>query len=214
MQKIRVLIADDHYFVRKGIMMVLAAEPRVEIAGEAGTGIEVIEQVKTLQPDVVLMDLSMPHGGGIKAISTIKNIFPRTSIIVLTMHQDEGNINAALKAGADGYLLKDANDGSLLKAIFAVHGGDMPLHPHVARQLLNGMGKRNVPEPAGANLTEREIEVLALVSQGMSNKAVAQKLHLSSGTIKIHVSNILSKLNVSSRTEAAVQAIQLGLIPE
>jgi DNA-binding NarL/FixJ family response regulator len=209
--QIRVLIVDDHIVVRKGIRMIVETEPTMRIIGEAKDGQEAVRQVKGLRPDVILMDLVLPQEDGIEAIIKIRRIDPNVKIIVLTTFEDSIRINAAMEAGADGYLLKDADGEVLLQAIQAVRQGDMPLHPRVARQLFKGMTQQ-VDANGNGHLTEREKEVLQLVTRGMSNKAVAQVLHLSEGTVKVHISNILGKLNVSSRTEAAVRASQMGLV--
>ena len=211
MNPTRVLIVDDHVVVRKGIQMFLSTETSVQVIGEAENGKDAVRKAKDLSPDVILMDLVMPEGDGIEAITEIKHCIQNVKIIVLTTFQEEGRVNAAVDAGADGYLLKDADGDALLQAIHAVRQGDMPLHPHVARNLVNRARERE-----GMNgvqqLTERQREVLQLVAKGMSNQAVAQVLQISKGTVKVHVSNILSALSVSSRTEAAVRAVQMGLI--
>jgi NarL family two-component system response regulator LiaR len=211
MSQIRVLIVDDHAVVRKGIQMFLSTEPSIQAVGEAEDGQDAVRKAKSLQPDVVLMDLVMPKGDGIEAIAKIKRCVSNVKIIVLTTFKDGARINAALQAGADGYLLKDADVDALLQAIHAVQQGDAPLDPCVARHLVS-----NVTQHKGADgikhLTEREEEVLRLVAKGLSNKAVARALNLSEGTTRIHVSNILGKLNALSRTEAAVRAVQMGLI--
>ncbi len=213
MKQTRVLIVDDHYFVRKGIGMFLDAEPTIQVAGEAENGRQAVRQAQRLQPDVILMDLSMPQGDGLEAIAAIKRQLPNIKIIVLTMHEHETKVIAAMvEAGADGYMLKDADEDALLQAIKAVQQGDVPLHPRVARHLVRTAAGHNKDANGTVYLTEREKQVLQLVSRGLSNKAAAETLNLSSGTIKIHVSNILNKLNVSSRTEAAVRGIQMGLI--
>jgi NarL family two-component system response regulator LiaR len=212
MNVIRVLIVDDHVVVRRGIQMFLDTDPSIQIVGEAESGQDAVRKAKALQPDVILMDLVMPDGAGIEAIAEIKRSIPNAKIIVLTTFGDESRAKAAMEAGADGYLLKDADGEALLQAIQAVRRGDMPIHPHVALHLV-----KNYAERRGTGgikyLTEREKEVLQLVAQGLSNKAIARALHLSPGTVKVHVSNILSKLEVSSRTEACVLALQSGLIP-
>jgi NarL family two-component system response regulator LiaR len=181
MSQIRVLIVDDHAVVRKGIQMFLSTEPCIQAVGEAEDGQEAVRQAKSLRPDVV------------------------------TTFKDEARVNAALQAGADGYLLKDADGDALLQAIHAVQQGNAPLHPCVARHLVSSVTQHK-GEDVTRHLTAREKEVLRLVAQGLSNKAVARALHLSEGTARIHVSNILGKLNALSRTEAAVRAVQLGLI--
>ncbi|MCB0155866.1 MAG: response regulator transcription factor [Anaerolineae bacterium] len=191
--------------------MFLKTEPAIEIIGEAEDGHDAVRQAKCLQPDVILMDLVMANGGGIEAITELKEALPHIKIIVLTTFSDEGNFNAAIKAGADGYLLKDADGEALLDAIEAAKRGDMPLHPGVTRHLMRGVTNAHKDSHSG-QLTGREQEVLSLVAKGMSNHAIALTLHLSKGTVKVHVSNILSKLQATSRTEAAMVAIQLGLI--
>ena len=210
MNRTRVLIVDDHAVVRKGIQMFLDTEPSIEAVGEAVNARDAVHQAIGLRPDVVLMDLVMPGGDGIKAIARIKQAVPRTKVIVLTTFGDEARVNAAMEAGADGYLLKDADGEALLQAIRAVRNGDVPLHPRVARHLVKSSSSKDLRQ--ARNLTHREKEVLRLVAKGLSNRAVARKLHICEGTVKVHVSNILSKLNVSSRTEAAVWAVQTGLV--
>lgn len=207
MKQIRVLVVDDHYFVRKGIAMFLKTDPDIAVVEEAINGLEAVKLAQQTQPDVVLMDLSMPDGDGIDAISEMKKANPETKIIVHTMHADKVRVDAAMKAGADGYLLKDADEKALLKAILDVQQGETPLHPQVVRHLVDGL----VQPITSPTLTEREEQVLGLLAQGMSNKDIADSLHLSPGTIKIYVSRILAKLGVTSRTEAAVKALQLGL---
>ncbi|MBI1877468.1 MAG: response regulator transcription factor [Chloroflexi bacterium] len=211
MKQIRVLIVDDHAVVRLGIQMMISTEPTIKVVGEAKDGQDAIRQVKHLQPDIVLMDLVMPQGDGTEAIAEIKRDCPNIKIIVLTTFDDKTKINAAMIAGADGYLLKDADGEALLQAIQAVQQGEMPLHPRIAHHLIRG-----VANPIDANgidhLTEREKEILQLVAKGLSNKIVAEGLNLSEGTVKIHVSNILAKLRVSSRIEAALWAMQKGLV--
>jgi NarL family two-component system response regulator LiaR len=207
----RVLIVDDHGVVRKGIQMFLATEPSIQVVGEAGDGQGAIRKATDLRPDVILMDLVMPHGDGVEAIAEIKRRIPNVKIIVLTTFKDGARINAALQAGADGYLLKDADGDALLQAIHAVQQGNAPLDPYVARHLVSNVTQHKDADGI-KNLTEREKEVLSLVAQGLSNRAVARALNLSEGTARIHVSNILGKLNALSRTEAAVRAVQMGLI--
>jgi DNA-binding NarL/FixJ family response regulator len=211
MNQIRVLIADDHAVVRQGIQMITGTESSIELVGEAKDGQEAVYQVQRLQPDVVLMDLVMPAGDGIAAIAEIKRHYPDIKIIVLTTFEDDYRIQAALEAGADGYLLKDADGEALLQAVQAVQQGDMPLHPRVARHLFTGRAE-DYDRPEIGQLTAREQEVLQLVAQGLTNREVARALNLSEGTVKVHVSHILGKLDASSRTEAAMLAVQLELI--
>lgn len=208
---IRILIVDDQVIVRKGLKTIIAAEPTMEVVGEAKDGQEAIRQVESLHPDVILMDLLLSHQEGIGVIAKIKHIQPAIKIMILTIVEDNARINAAIEAGANGYLLKDADGKSLLQAIEAVQRDEMPLHPRVAHHLFK-RGTRKVDANGHKPLTEREKEVLQLVARGLSNKVIAQNLCVSEGTVKIHLSNIMSKLSVSSRTEAAVRASQDGLI--
>jgi NarL family two-component system response regulator LiaR len=207
----RVLIVDDHAVVRRGIQMFLETDPSIQIVGEAEDCQDAVRKATSLQPDVILMDLVMPHGDGIEAIAEIKRHNPDLKIVVLTTFGDESRVGAAMEAGANGYLLKDADGGALLQAVHAVRQGDMPIHPLVAQYIVRNFAKRNGTN-GNKSLTEREKEILQLVSQGLSNKAIAQILSLSAGTVKVHVSNILEKLGVSNRTEASVLALQMGLI--
>jgi DNA-binding NarL/FixJ family response regulator len=211
MNRIRVMIVDDHSVVRKGIEMLLSTEPSIKIVGEAASGQEAIARAKDLKPDVIVMDLVMPEGGGTTAIAAIKRRMPNTRILVLTTFGDEASVTAAMQAGADGYLLKDAGGEALLNSIRAVRRGDVPLDPHVARHLVRGTATGR-DTPGGVRLTRREMDVLRLVAGGLSNRQVAKDLGLSAGTVKVHVSNILGKLNVSTRTEAAVWAVRTGLV--
>ena len=212
MNQIRVLIADDHAVVRKGIQMIIGTEPAIQLVGEAKNSSEAVYQAQRLQPDVILLDLVMPDEDGLEALIEIKRSHPNIKIIVLTTFEEDHRIQAALEAGADGYLLKDADGEALLRAIEAVQQGEMPLHPRVARHVFGGRTDY-LDTPQIDHLTEREKEVLQLLAKGLSNRDVAQRLSLSEGTVKIHVSNILGKLQVSSRTEAAMLAIQQGLVP-
>jgi DNA-binding NarL/FixJ family response regulator len=212
MKQTRVLIVDDHLVVRRGIQMLLDTDCSIQIVGEAEDGRAAVRQAEILRPDVILMDLVMPGGDGVEAIAELKHFTPHVKIIVLTTFGDEARAKAAMAAGADGYLLKDADGDALLQAIHAVQHGDMPIHPQVAQQLVKSFTK-HADMNGGRPLTEREREVLQLMSQGLSNKAIAQALNLSEGTVKVHVSNILGKLNASSRTEASIKALQEGLVP-
>jgi DNA-binding NarL/FixJ family response regulator len=210
MKQTRILIVDDHVIVRKGIRMLLESEPGIEVVGEAGNGQEAFEQVKNLLPDVVLMDLVMPQEDGVTAILKIRPHYPQVKIIVLTTFNDHLKIAAALKAGAHGYLLKDADGEALLQAIQVVQRGGAPLHPqisHSLRQMLNDSETDKI-----CNLNEREKEILQLLTKGWSNKEIAQALSLTEGTVRVYVSHILNKLDVSSRTEAAILAARMGLI--
>lgn len=208
---IRILVVDNQMIVRKGIKTIIGDEPTMQVVGEAKNGQEAIYQVEDLHPDVVLMDLLLSPEESIEVIAKLKDIQPTIKIIILTIFEDHTWINAVIKAGADGYLLKDADGKSLLEAIAAVQRNEMPLHPRVAHYLFKD-GTRTVNTNGHKPLTEREKEVLQLVAKGLSNRVIAQTLNVSEGTIKVHLSNIMSKMSVSSRTEAAIRASQGGLI--
>jgi DNA-binding NarL/FixJ family response regulator len=208
----RLLIVDDHAVVRLGIKMVLNTRANVQVVGEATDGQDAIRQVEELQPDLVLMDLVLPQIDGIEIMARIKKKYPIIKVIVLTASEDILQIKAAISAGADGYLLKDADADTLLTGIEAVQQGDMALHPRVARHLIKNLTNPTNDEACAEHLTRREKEVLQLLAQGLSNKEMAGILGVRTGTIKIYVSNILGKLDVTSRTEAAVWALQIGLV--
>lgn len=208
---IRVLVADDHAIVRKGICALLATEPDIEVVGEARDGRDAITMVQRVQPDVVLMDLVMPGIDGLEATRHISARHPDVRILVLTSFAGDDKVFPAIKAGALGYLLKDSGPEELVQAIQQVHRGESSLHPSVARRLLRELSE---PSPQGPNtdsLTEREIEVLQLVAQGQSNREISDLLAISEATVRTHVSNILSKLNLNSRTQAALYALREGL---
>jgi DNA-binding NarL/FixJ family response regulator len=211
--RIRVLVADDHAVVRKGIAAVLSTEPGMEVVGEAAEGAEAVEAARQLQPDVVLIDLVMPNMSGIEALRLILAEQPRARVLVLTSFATDDQVLPAIKAGALGYLLKDSGPEELVRAIRQVHRGESSLHPRVARQLLEHVARpaEAAPSDALAGLTNREVEVLRLVARGLSNQQIAAELVLSEATVRVHVSNILSKLQVESRTQAALYALRQGL---
>ncbi len=209
--KIRVLIADDHAVVRQGLTAFLALQDDVEIVGEASDGEVAAAAATRLRPDIVLMDLVMPRVDGIEAIRRIRAASPSTNVIVLTSFADDSRILAAIRAGAAGYLMKDVSPQDLAKAIRMVRSGEPILHPSVARKLMDELARES--EPATHDqLTERELDVLRLVAKGRSNKEIAQDLVLSEKTVKTHVSNILQKLHLSDRTQAALYAVRRGLV--
>lgn len=207
---IRILIADDHRIVREGLRMFLNLDKELTIVGEAANGIEALELSRQLKPDVVLMDLIMPELDGISATMTIRKELPDVEVIALTSVLDNGAVISAIKAGAIGYLLKDADANELCRAIHSAAAGQVQLSPKAAQRLLN-----EVRMPVGGEevLTERELEVIRLLADGKSNKEIALLLNISETTVKTHVSKILSKLNLSSRTQAALYAVQVGLVP-
>jgi NarL family two-component system response regulator LiaR len=208
---IRVLIADDHAIVRKGIRALLATEPDVQVLGEARNGSEAIALARRLEPEVILMDLVMPEVDGITAIRHIRASLPGVCILVLTSFATDDKILPAIKAGALGYLLKDSGPEDLVRAIRQVHRGESSLHPQVARKLLDELSDTSRPTDSAEVLTEREIEVLRLVAQGRSNQDIAVALSISEATVRTHVSHILGKLRLTSRTQAALYALREGL---
>jgi NarL family two-component system response regulator LiaR len=208
---IRVLIVDDHAIVRKGIAALLATEPDVAVVGEAKDGSEAVAEAQRLLPDVVLMDLVMPKVDGLTAIRQIIASQPNACILVLTSFANDERIFNAIKAGALGYLLKDSGPKELVEAIHQVHRGESSLHPVVARKLLQELSNPPPLHPASAPLTEREMGVLELVAQGLSNRQIADILNIKEATVRTHVSNILNKLQLDSRTQAALYALREGL---
>ena len=209
---IRVLIADDHGVVREGLRAFLALQDDVEVVGEAADGEEAVSAVERLTPDVALVDLVMPRVDGIEAIRRIRAIRPETRVIVLTSFVDEDKMLPAVRAGASGYLLKDVQPQDLVGAIRTVHGGGTLLHPTVVEELVREVSRDAARAPADNPLTEREREVLALIARGRANKAIAFELGVAEKTVKTHVSNILAKLNLTDRTQAALYAVREGLV--
>jgi DNA-binding NarL/FixJ family response regulator len=206
---IRILLVDDHSVVRQGLKMFLALDPELEVVGEATNGEEALRRAQTLQPDVVLMDLLMPVMDGIAATAAIRKAFPDTEVIALTSVLEDASVTGAVRAGAIGYLLKDTEADELVRAIKAAANGQVQLSPQALTRLMREVRAPESPE----TLTERETDVLRLLAQGLANKEIAHTLHLGEKTIKTHVSNILSKLGVPSRTQAALYAVRIGLVP-
>jgi NarL family two-component system response regulator LiaR len=209
---IRVLIADDHPVVRRGLSSLLNITTDMELAGEAVDGVEAIDKARLLKPDIILLDLMMPRKGGLEAISEIKQANPDARILVLTSFADDDKVFPAIKAGALGYLLKDSPPEMLLQAIHDVYRGESSLHPTIARKLIRELNQPppDLP-PTEEPLTRRELEVLRLVARGLSNQEIATELVISEGTVRIHVSNILGKLHLANRTQATLYALQGGL---
>lgn len=208
---IRVLIVDDHMVVRTGIRALLALEPDIEVIGEARDGAEAVVEVGRLQPDVILMDLVMPEMDGIAAIEQIRAGRPDARILVLTSFEADDKVFPAIRAGALGYTLKDFGPAELVRAIQRVHRGESSLHPTIARRVLQELAQPPQRPPTSDPLTEREVEVLRLVAHGDSNHEIAAALRIGEGTVRVHVSNILSKLHLASRTQAALYALREGL---
>ena len=205
---IRILIVDDHSVVRQGLKMFLRLDPELEVVGEAADGAEALKLARELQPDVVLMDLLMPVMDGVRATAAIRREVPQTEVIALTSVLEDSSVFGAIRAGAIGYLLKDTEADELRRAIKAAAAGQVQLSPEAAMRLMREVRAPENPD----ELTERETEVLCLLARGLSNKGIARELTIGEKTVKTHVSNILSKLNVPSRTQAALYAVRTGLV--
>ena len=208
---IRVLIADDHAVVRRGLRALIDTEPNMEVIDEASDGEEAVRKALSLQPDVILLDMVMPRMGGLEAIAEIKRESPEARILILTSFAEDDKVLPAIKSGALGYLLKDSSPDDLLQAIRDVSRGDSSLHPTIARMLV-----REISQPTRLPLSEdplsnREVEVLKLVAQGLSNREIAVKLVVSERTVAKHVGNILDKLHLANRTQAALHALREGV---
>ena len=217
---IRVLIADDHAVVRQGLRTFLELQEDIDVVGEAADGAQALQAAAALEPDVVLMDLVMPELDGVAAIERLRERAPATRVLVLTSFLDEDKVLPAIRAGAAGYLLKDVEPAELVRAIRTVDGGDSQLHPAVAARVLRELaGEAEEGDGTGdgrsgqrhGSLTARELEVLALLARGGANKAIAFELGVAEKTVKTHVGNILSKLGLSDRTQAALYAVREGL---
>ena len=211
MDVVRVLIADDHPIVREGLRTLIASEPGMEMVGEASNGAEAVSLVRRLQPDVVLMDLIMPVMDGLQAIGQIKAENPRVSILVLTSFAEEDKVFPAIRAGALGYLLKDTAPDQLLQAIYDVHRGEPSLHPSIALQLIRELNQPSDLPPAPDPLSQRELQVLKLLAQGLNNQEIADRLVISEWTVRTHVRNILGKLHLANRIQAALYALREGI---
>lgn len=205
---IRIIIADDHAIVRQGLRVFLSFDPELDVIGEAVNGKQAIELAHSLRPDVVLMDLVMPVIGGVEAIATIRRELPDVEVIALTSVLEDKSVVDAIRAGAIGYLLKDTEAEDLTRAIKAAAAGQVQLSPKAAARLMREVTAPDNPE----TLTPREMEVLKLVGQGLSNKEIALHLVIGEKTVRTHVSNVLAKLHVNSRTQAALHAVRLGLV--
>jgi NarL family two-component system response regulator LiaR len=208
---IRVLIVDDHAIVRKGIRALLAEVGYIQVAGEASNGQDAVTLAGDLNPDVILMDLVMPGIDGIEAIRQITNQQTQARILVLTSFASDDKVFPAIKAGALGYLLKDSEPADLLQAIQQVHRGEPSLQPIIASMVLQEMQRPSKRPPTPDPLTDRELEVLRLVAQGLGNQEIAEQLVITEATVRSHVSNILSKLHLANRVQATLYALQEGL---
>ncbi len=208
---IRVLIADDHAILRKGIRALLSTEPDIEVVGETGDGLETVAQAQALRPDVILMDLVMPEMDGIEATRRITAEQPGVHILVLTSFAADDKVFPAIKAGALGYILKDSGPAELVQAIHQVYRGQPSLEPSIALKLLQELSYPPQRPPTPEPLSGRELEVLRLLAQGKSNREIADQLVITELTVRTHVSNILGKLHLASRTQAALYALKEGL---
>lgn len=208
-KSIRILIADDHFVVREGLKALISFDPDIEVVGEAADGIEAIHQIIKYKPDVILLDLVMPRQGGLATIPDIKKEMPDCKILIVTSYAEDEKVWKAIKSGAQGYLLKDSHPTELIKAIHDVYKGEMSLHPTIANKLI---AEFNGNEQSSNSLTHREEDVLKLVAQGHSNDKISKQLFISKRTVGKHVSNILSKLHLANRTQAALYALREGLV--
>ena len=217
MSRVRVLIVDDQALFREGIRTLLSVHGDLEVVGEAADGVEALSEVARLGPDVVLMDLRMPHLGGVAASERITAEHPAVRILILTTFEDDEEVFAALRAGAVGYLLKDSPAERLVEAVRTVARGESFLQPSVAAKVLHEFSRLSPRDPVGNRslqdpLSNRELEVLGELAKGHSNREIADRLFLAEGTVKNHVTNILGKLGVKDRTQAALRARELGLV--
>ncbi len=208
--KIRIVIADDHAVVREGIRALIESTPDMDVVGEAKDGVEAMLKSRAARPDVVLLDMMMPRMNGLEAISAIKTELPNTRIIILTSFSDDDQVLAAIRAGALGYLLKDSSPRDLLQAIRDVFAGKSSLHPSIALKLIQEINRPSAM-PTDTELTDRELQILKLVAQGLSNQDISASLTISERTVGTHISNILNKLQLSNRTQAALYALRKGI---
>lgn len=216
-EAIRILIADDHHLVRQGLEALLTVKAGMEVVGQAENGEQAVKLARSLDPDIILMDLLMPVKDGIEATREIKSENPDARILIITSFSEDDNVYKAVKAGALGYLLKDSSPHELLQAIQDVCQGRMSLHPNIAAKLMEELNKPAQGKVTEDPLTERELEVLVLVAKGLSNQDISEKLVVSDRTVGAHVSNILGKLHLANRTQAALYALRKGftdLAPE
>jgi NarL family two-component system response regulator LiaR len=217
-KKIRVLIADDHAVVRQGLRTFIDLQEDMQVVGEGSNGVEAVELAQRFQPDVILLDLAMPQMDGLEATRKILESSPRTHILILTSFGEDDKVFPAIRAGAQGYLLKDIRPNELVQAVREASQGKAQLHPEIAKKLMSAVATdRGVPESdqhaqaPTADLTERELEVLRWIASGLNNREIAEKLIISEKTVKTHVSNLLGKLGLEDRTQAAIWALKHGL---
>ena len=211
-ESIRVLIVDDHPIVRQGLATVLEQQEDIAVVGQAADGVEAVAQARDLLPDIILMDLQMPQMDGVEAIAQILGDELDTNIIILTTYATDDYIFRGIEAGARGYLLKDSPPDEVVKAIRTVHRGDSLIEPRVASRLLDRLGQLSHPPPPESVLSQREIEVLQVMSTGAANKEIASQLLIGQSTVKTHIVRIFNKLGVNGRTEAVAEAVKKGII--
>jgi DNA-binding NarL/FixJ family response regulator len=216
-EAIRVLVADDHVLFRRGLGMVLQQEGGIDVVGEAGDGLEAVQRAAELLPDVILMDVRMPRSSGIEACLSIKELVPSSRIVMLTISDEETDLFEAIRAGANGYLLKDVPGEEIAAGIRAVHNGQSLISPSMASKLLAEFAQisrreAQAPNPHAPQLTGREVEVLRLVARGLANREIGTQLFISENTVKNHVRNILEKLQLHTRMEAAMYAVRQNII--
>ena len=213
MESLQILIADDHPLFRKGMRTLLESLPDFRVIGEAATGQEAIDKAASLQPDLGLMDLQMPDGSGLAATRQITSTSPHIQVLVVTLFEDDESVFAALQAGARGYILKDAEESEMLRAIRAIGNGEAIFSPAIATRLMNyfATSRASIPREVFPDLTEREREILNLIASGETNNEIAERLTISVKTVRNHVANIYSKLQVADRAQAAIRAKDAGL---
>lgn len=213
-ETIKILIADDHPLIRQGLRVIIEAQPDLELVGEANNGEQAVQQALALHPDIVIMDLQMPVKDGLASTREIAQADPRAQVLVLTSFPDDDNVYAAIKAGAMGFLLKDSSAEYLLDAIRTVSRGESVLHPTIARKLMQEIKQPLKLPPTNEPLTPREVQVLGYLAQGMANSQIANNLSVSVRTVSTHVRNILDKLHLANRTQAALYAVEQGIVPK